>query len=308
MKSRSAKRVAGLPMPADFPDLIQPAEPESLVEYYQPTPKPFMFLHSSHLPPATVTFAHSHPCVAVHGCLQGPIALVTSKQELDFDAGAFYFLPAGLRHHWRNPARHTVANFSVLVDHRHPGTWPAASGVKEMCTELHRLVRAPHRFNVAGDPELKQTYWQVADYLMADRPRQRSALTGLLLALVGRALDLLQAEDRSDQAPFDKADEMRRFLLSRVTDRVSIEEVARAARLSPTRAKQIFSQTYGCGILAYFNQLKLHQAKRLLSASNLTIDQVSRKLGFSTPSYFSRVFLRYTGESPTDFRLQQQAT
>jgi AraC-like DNA-binding protein len=266
-----------------------------------------MFLHSSHLPAGTVTFAHSHPCVAVHGCLQGPIALVTSKEEMVFDAGSFYFLPAGLRHHWRNPAGHTSANLSVLVDHRHPGQWPAASGIKEMCAELQRLVKSPRRFTVASDPELKQTYWQLADYLMADRPRRRSALTGLLLALVGRGLDLLQDEHKSDQVPFDKADEMRRFLLARVTDHISIEEVARSVRLSPTRAKQIFSQTYGCGILAYFNQLKMHQAKRLLSASALTIDQISRKLGFSTASYFSRVFYRYTGESPTDFRNQQQA-
>jgi AraC-like DNA-binding protein len=72
--------------------------------------------------------------------------------------------------------------------------------------------------------------------------------------------------------------------------------------MSPTRAKQVFRATYGCGIMDYFNQLKVWQAKRLLGTSSLTVEQVSRKLGFSSASYFSRVFQRYTEEAPTDFR------
>ena len=87
-------------------------------------------------------------------------------------------------------------------------------------------------------------------------------------------------------------------------DALSIEEVANAVCLSATQAKRVFHATYGCGIMAYFNQMKIWQAKRQLASTSLTIEQISRKLGFSTPSYFSRAFLRLTGQSPSEFRDQ----
>jgi AraC-like DNA-binding protein len=146
----------------------------------------------------------------------------------------------------------------------------------------------------------------VADHLMTERPRKPAATTGLLLALLGRLVECLDASAATPTTQTAVAEQIRRLLMTRIEDRLSIEEVARAVCLSPTRAKQVFRSAYGCGIMAYFNQLKIWQAKRLLSASSLTVDQVSRKLRFSSPSYFSRVFQRCTGESPSDYRQQNE--
>src|SRR5262245_5204112 len=103
------------PEALDFPaDLIQPAQDETLLAYFRSTPRPFVFLHSSHLPPGIVTGTHSHPCVALHGCLQGPLTLVTAREEQTFDAGVFFLIEPGLRHHWRNPGAHVAAHLSLL--------------------------------------------------------------------------------------------------------------------------------------------------------------------------------------------------
>lgn len=309
MKSPAAPLHRSWPPPEvlDFPaDLIQPVQDETLVAYYRTTPKPFVFLHSSHLPAGAITGMHSHPCVALHGCLQGPLRLITPKEEQDFDAGVFFLVGPGVQHHWRNLGPHTAAHLSFLIDHRQPGTWPSASGVQECLHELLRLVNGLHRFQAAADPELKQLYWQLADHLMAERLRNSAALTGLILALLGRSVELLAKTSAPPAAQVDVAEQIRRLLLARVSDRLNIDEVAREVCLSTTRTKQVFRATYGCGIMAYFNQLKIWQAKRLLTTSSLTVEQVGRKLGFSSPSYFSRVFLRFAGESPTDFRQQTE--
>ncbi|MBY0524138.1 MAG: AraC family transcriptional regulator [Gemmataceae bacterium] len=307
MKRPSAHSPWPPPEMLDFPrDLIQPSQDESHVAYYRATPRPFVFLHSSHLPPGTVTGSHSHPCVALHGCLQGPLVLASADGEQVFDAGVFFLVESGRRHHWRNPGTHMAANLSVLIDHRHPGAWATATGVKECVRDLSRLVRGLRRFNAAQDEDLKHSFWQIADYLMAHRPRKQAAATGMLLSLIGRIVELMGEAPEDPALQTDVAEQIRRLLLARVSDRVSLEEVAREVFLSPTRVKQIFWETYGCGIMAYFNQLKIWQAKRLLGSSSLTVEQVSRKLGFSSPSYFSRVFLRCTGESPTDFRSQPE--
>jgi AraC-like DNA-binding protein/quercetin dioxygenase-like cupin family protein len=290
-----------------FPaDLVQPVQDETYVAYYRPTPKPFVFLHSSHLPAGTVTGDHRHPCVALHGSLQGTLLLCTKTEELALDAGVFCLLPPGTMHHWRSEGPHTAANFSLLIDHRQPKPWPGPSGVKEMCDILIRRVRTVQRFNASNDAELKDLFWKVVDHLMADRPRPQAVITGLLLALLGRVTELLGESPDAPAVQVEAAERIRRLLLARVADRLTIDQVARSVHMSPTRAKEMFRAAYGCGIMAYFNQLKIWQAKRLLSASSLTIEQVSRQLGFSTPAYFSRVFLQHTGESPTVFRSQSR--
>jgi AraC-like DNA-binding protein len=299
-----ATRPAWLPAEAlAFPaDLIQPVQDEIYVAYYRPTPKPFVFLHSSHMPAGITVGTHSHPCVALHGCLHGPLVLCTSAGEEPLEAGTFCLVPVGLRHHWRNPGTRTAAHISVLIDHRQPGKWARGSGMPQLCDDLTRLVRTVRRFDAARDPELKDTFWKLADHLMAERPRSQAALTGLLLALVGRAVELLGEAQATPLLQTDAADRIRRVLLARVADQLSIEQVARAVHMSPTRAKQIFRTACGCGIMDYFNQLKVWQAKRLLSTSSATVEQVAHKLGFSSASYFTRVFQRYTGEAPTDYR------
>jgi AraC-like DNA-binding protein len=287
-------------------DLIYPAVDEVFVAYYRPTPKPFYFLHSSHLPPGSSIPLHRHPCVALHGCLQGPLTMLTADgPQLLETPGTFYLIGPDVPHGWRCDGPHTAANLSVLIDHRHLGAWPAASGVPECIRELARRVIGLHRFHAASDPVVKFAFWEVVDHLMTERPRKPAATTGLLLTLVGRLLECLDADADAPATQTDAAEQIRRLLMARIEDRLSIEEVARAVRLSPTRAKQVFRAAYGCGIMAYFNQLKIWQAKRLLSASSLTVDQVSRKLRFSSPSYFSRVFQRCTGESPSDYRQQR---
>jgi AraC-like DNA-binding protein len=48
-------------------------------------------------------------------------------------------------------------------------------------------------------------------------------------------------------------------------------------------------------------------SKRLLEASELNISQIAKRAGFQTVQHFSRVFRRYIGVSPKQYRLQSRA-
>jgi AraC-like DNA-binding protein len=168
---------------------------------------------------------------------------------------------------------------------------------------LKGVVTACHRFSVAQDTELNHSFWLAADHLTAESPREPAATSGVLLTLLGQVTArLTEVSSSPASTPDDVAQQVRLLLLSRVNDRLSINEVATVLGVSPTKAKDLFRKAFGCGIIAYHNQLKIWQAKRFLSDRTLTIEQVSRRLGFSTHSYFSQVFLEHTGESPTTYR------
>jgi len=278
----------------------------SYLAYLRATPRPFFQFVSGHFPPGTVTQAHSHPCIALHGSLQGPLTLVLPAEEASLDAGTFYLLAPGVKHHWRNDGGQTAATLGLLIDAERPGRWPAGSGVEECCRKLVREVQGVHRFSASGDDELRLLFWLAADHLTAVEPRETAAAVGALLALFGQCASWLAANapsaGQAENIADDLAQRIRRLLLSRVNDRLSINEVAREMQVSPTRAKEAFRKAFDCGIVAYHNQLKIWQAKRLLGDRSLTVEQVSRKLGFSTASYFSQAFLQHTGETPKQFR------
>src|SRR5262245_52653798 len=91
-----------------------PFADDSYLAYLRPTPRPFLRFTSGHFPPGTVTTPHSHRCLALHGCLHGPLVLVTDDGEESLDAGVFYVLAPGVRHSWRNSGRHTGATLGLL--------------------------------------------------------------------------------------------------------------------------------------------------------------------------------------------------
>jgi AraC-like DNA-binding protein/quercetin dioxygenase-like cupin family protein len=274
----------------------------SYLAYLRPTPPPFVQLASGHFPAATQTQPHRHPCLALHGCIQGRLTLRTNEGELPVDAGVFFLLGPGVAHSWRNDGRHTAATLGLLVDPARPGRWPAAAGVGCCCQALAERVRGCHRFTTAGDRELRQSFWLVADHLTAERPREPLVLAGALLTLVGQIRERLAGPAPAADAALDAAQRIRRLLVVRVGEGLSIGQIAREAGLSPTRAKAAFRAAFGCGIMAYFHRLKMWQAQRLLHDPALTVEQVSRRLGFASPSYFSRASFRFTGATPRDYR------
>ncbi len=279
----------------------------SYLAYLRQVPRPFRHFTSGHFPAGTVTQPHSHPCMALHGCLQGPVTLHTQAGDHPLDAGALCVIGAGIGHHWVNAHRQTAATFSVLLDAEHAGRWPNSSGVADCCRELQRRVRGVTCFRAAGDRELHHAFWQAADHLTAERPRDPLALVGALLSLLGLVRERLGTDQPTSPARTELAQEIRRLLLARVSDRLGIKAIARELGASPTLIKQAFRAAFGCGIMSYFNQLKIWKAKRLLGDPSLTVEQVSAQLGFANPAYFSRVFSHQTGESPTVFRRRAEA-
>lgn len=284
------------------PAQFAPLQDRSYLAYLRPTPRPFLNFVSGHFPPATKTRPHAHPCIALHGCLQGPVTLCTSEEEFWLETGVFYLIAPGIDHSWRNDGQQTAATISLLLDTEHPGHWPRGTGVEACCRQLQDNVRRLRRFATAGDHELYHSFWSAADHLTAEQPREELSLASVLLELLGGIKSRLCGEPVPTGPGDDTAQLIRRLLLARVRDRLSVNQIAREVGASPTSAKEKFRAAFGCGIISYYNQLKIWQAKRLLNDPSLTIEEVSCQLGFSTPSYFSRAFLKQVGESPSAYR------
>ena len=54
--------------------------------------------------------------------------------------------------------------------------------------------------------------------------------------------------------------------------------------------------------MAYFTELKIKQAKQLLRENELSVREISEKLAFTTPDYFTKTFKRVAGITPLAYK------
>ncbi len=83
---------------------------------------------------------------------------------------------------------------------------------------------------------------------------------------------------------------------------VTLKGVSEFVGISPSRLSALFKQKIGYSPLNYFILLKIKKACEILDATEMKINQVSLKLGFEDPYYFSRQFSNVMGMSPKAYR------
>ncbi len=81
-----------------------------------------------------------------------------------------------------------------------------------------------------------------------------------------------------------------------------IPHLAARAGLSVARFKAWFKQEAGVPPGEYVLRAKIEEAQRRLARRKASVTEIAYDLGFSTSQYFSTVFKRFTGETPSDFR------
>ncbi len=65
---------------------------------------------------------------------------------------------------------------------------------------------------------------------------------------------------------------------------------------------RLFKEATGSGLLDYINQVRIDEAKKLLVHTELKMEEVSERVGYSNISTFLRVFKKYTGTTPGKYR------
>lgn len=88
------------------------------------------------------------------------------------------------------------------------------------------------------------------------------------------------------------------FLQKHICEPLSVDEIAQACCVSDTGLKRIFSKYAGMGVHKYFMQMKINKASSLLK-DGMNVTEVAEALGFSEQSYFSKVYKKQTGFSPS---------
>ena len=82
---------------------------------------------------------------------------------------------------------------------------------------------------------------------------------------------------------------------------LSIDQIADMCDVSPNTFRRLFTAYAGISPVEFRLQQKITKAKQLLETEIFTVSEISDMLSFSDVSYFSRIFKKKTGVSPSDY-------
>ena len=92
------------------------------------------------------------------------------------------------------------------------------------------------------------------------------------------------------------------FLEEKAEEPFRVNDLCIALGYSKSYLSKLFHEQTGDTIANYALLQKIKRAKQLIREKNYNFAQISDRLGFDNPQYFSRVFKRVTGMTPTEFK------
>ena len=97
-------------------------------------------------------------------------------------------------------------------------------------------------------------------------------------------------------------EEAMRYIRENYNRDISLDEVSREVNISPYYFSKLFKQETGGNFIEYLTEVRLRNARELLKDSGLSIKEICAESGYSDPNYFSRIFKKYEGVTPSELR------
>jgi AraC family transcriptional regulator len=92
------------------------------------------------------------------------------------------------------------------------------------------------------------------------------------------------------------------LMRARLSEDISLDELAAEAQLSPFHFARMFKQSVGVPPRVYLTRLRVEKACELLEHTDLPVTEIALEVGYSSNQVLARVFLKHMRLSPSDYR------
>lgn len=146
------------------------------------------------------------------------------------------------------------------------------------------------------------------DRLAADTPQIDATLWELMLNNSTAEGELPAPDDRKEEkAEYTRKiiRKVQRFVEANYQRDISLTEVAETVYLNPVYFCRLFKELTGLNFISYLTSHRIERAKELLGSRRYKVGEVGRLVGYGNTKYFTRVFKKYCGVTPTEFLHQE---
>lgn len=263
-----------------------------------------------------VTKAYKHRLRTAHFhvmfyILEGRIPVVEDGIEHILNEGTLFFLKAGVEH-W---GEHVIpAGTSFIFVHFHipdvseselpkneyaPAISLAANRVK--AREFREtVITLPKRIDNLQGSDLEHSICQMADFYNSGDVFRALKINSMLANIFADCMQLKYKENITTAEL--RIQEIISYLQAHKNEPFHSQNIEEHMGLSYKYMEESFKKRTGMTIQQYHTGIRIHEAEQMLRATQDSISEISAKLGYQDPLYFSNVFKKATGVSPRNYR------
>ncbi len=92
------------------------------------------------------------------------------------------------------------------------------------------------------------------------------------------------------------------FIKEHYRSEITLEDISREVNISSHYFSKLFKDEVGENFIDYVTSMRIQKSKELLMENQLSIKEISFEIGYGDPNYFSRIFKKVVGISPTEYK------
>ena len=92
------------------------------------------------------------------------------------------------------------------------------------------------------------------------------------------------------------------YMKEHIEENLTVDDVCKELHYNRSYVYRQFKKTTGTSLMSYFMKMKISRAKELLRAGDMTVSDISDRLSFDNPNYFSKVFKKTVGQTPSKYK------
>ena len=214
------------------------------------------------------------------------------KHSTLISEGKMFFLMPGVWHSYR-PLENSGWN----------EYWIGFKGniIEKIVSEGFFLNRQPI-FNIGLNERIVDLYLKAIEIVKEERAGYQQALSGIVMHILGLMYYRDKTRNFVDEELIGKINKAKVIMRESVYSNVTAEEIAKSLLISYSGFRRAFKEFTGSSPTKYMMELKLNEAKLLLSTTLQSVKQISYNLKFENPEYFSVFFKKRTGITPLEYR------
>jgi YesN/AraC family two-component response regulator len=141
----------------------------------------------------------------------------------------------------------------------------------------------------------------VRDYLL--KPVEANDLSDCLQKWMKRRQKETRAvEPEPEPAGLSPVKKVIRYIETTSPGQITLAEAAKRVHMNACYLSQLFKQEMDMNFMDYVTDLRIREAKRLLTNTSLRVSEIADRLGYADIAYFSNLFKKHTGSTPSEYR------
>ena len=185
---------------------------------------------------------------------------------------------------------------------------PLKDGI-EVMQEAKRAGILPSTIILSGYDEFRYAQQAVhlgaKDYLL--KPSRSSDILKLLQEVADETQGIDASQEEWDATEHNNLVEVaKHYMDEHYYENITLQDVADKVGITAGYLSTLFSQKLECGFIDYLNRIRIDHACTYLTQHYLKTYEIAYKVGFRDEKYFSKVFRKMAGQSPSEYRKTHQ--